>query len=135
MSEAYLICASRKINGSGDISVFDEVVSKLIKLGEEPLKLIIDPLRVPWNDPLEENHFKSGCAPIQALARAKEIIQNDIARAVVIEGNEPLKTGYSRNERHQLMNIYGKDYSLPDAYNDVARAFININSIKCHSKS
>jgi hypothetical protein len=82
-------------------------MTELGNLGENPLRLIIDPLSVPWNDPLEENHFRSGCAPIQALARAREIIQNGIARTVVIEGDDPLKTGYERDERHRLMNVYG----------------------------
>jgi hypothetical protein len=107
MKDAYLIGVARKINRSGDISEFDEIMTELGNLGENPLRLIIDPLRVPWNDPLEENHFRSGCAPILALARAREIIQNGIARTVVIEGDDPLKTGYERDERHRLMNVYG----------------------------
>ncbi len=129
MKEACLISAVRKINRSGYTSEFDEIISELENLGEKPVKLIIDPLKVPWNDTLEENHFRSGCAPIQALARAREIIQNDIARVVVIEGDDPLKTGYERDERHKLMNIYGDDYTLPEAYTDVARAFIIRNAI------
>ncbi len=129
MKEAYIIGAARQINESGDVSQFDEIISTLINLGEKPLGLTIDPLRVPWNDPIEENHFRSGCAPIQALARSREIIQNDIAGAVVIEGNDLLKTGYKREERHRLMNIYGDDYTLPEAYNDVAKAFISKNAI------
>ena len=129
MKEAYIIAAARKINGSGDTLEFDEIITRLRNLGEDPVGLIIDPLRVPWNDPLEENHFRSGCAPIQALATAREVVQNGIARAVIIIGDEPLKTGYTRNQRRRLMNIYGDDYTLPEAYTDVARAFILENAI------
>ncbi len=129
MKEAYIISAARKINGSGDTSEFDKVISMIRNIGEEPLELIIDPLGVHWNDPIEENHFRSGCAPIQAIARARETIQNGTAKAVVIEGNEPLKTGYERDKRHRLMRIYGDDYTLPEAYNDVAKAFISRNAI------
>ncbi|NQT74662.1 MAG: hypothetical protein HQ553_18140 [Chloroflexi bacterium] len=124
MKEAYITAAAIESNGHHDTNEYHKVEVELSNLGINPSKLVIDPLRVPWDSPIEDNHFRSGCAPIQAIAKAKAMIENCAARAVIIEGKEPLKTGYERDERHKLMAIYGDQYSLPEAYTDVAKVFM-----------
>lgn len=129
MGDAYIVAAFRELDGVGDTSEYAHVEANLSNLGVHPLRLTIDPLRAGWYAPVEENHFRSGCAPVQAIATARDLIKRDATRALVIEGHEPLKTGYERDERHRMMAIYGADYSIPEAYTDVAREFIKRHGI------
>jgi hypothetical protein len=52
------------------------------------------------------------------------LIAGGESEAVVIEGRDHLATGYSRRERFERMAIYGSDYPLTQAYDDLAEAFI-----------
>lgn len=101
---------------------------KLIEqAGIEPIELVIEPLATPWQSQLPDNNFKSGCAPIMALARAKELIEQG-HHAVVISGDDPLKTGYQRQERHELMAIYANDASIAELYDQLAKKFISLHT-------
>ena len=98
------------------------------QLGITPIELTIEPLSSDWHGELSPNNFRSGCAPLMALARAKELIAQG-QQAVVIRGDEPLKTGYQRQERHQLMAVYGADYSIAQLYDSLANQFIKYHDI------
>ncbi len=111
--QTYIAATARVSNSHQNTDDYRRIEAKLLSLGIHPVKLVIDPLRVPWNDPVEDNHFRSGCAPIQAIAKAKELIESGTAKAVVIEGDEPLRTGYDRDERHRLMGVYGDNHTIP----------------------
>ena len=86
--------------------------------------LTIDPLSVDWHSPEKENHFRSGCAPILAIKHAQGLIESG-EHAVIISGEEPLKSGYSKAQRHKLMAIYNDDMSISQLYNDLAHKFID----------
>ena len=95
---------------------YDQCLSAISELGVKPTILTIDPLAIDWFSELEKNHFRSGCAPIQALHRAQELL-NQGHEAIIISGFDPLKTGYDRDQRHQLMSIYDPETSIADLYN------------------
>lgn len=88
-----------------------------------PTLLTIDPLATDWHSEQQPNHFRSGCAPLMALKQAQLLIEQG-HEAVIISGDDPVKTGYSREERHQLMSVYADDYSIAQLYNDLANQFI-----------
>ena len=88
-----------------------------------PTTLTIDPLSTPWTSEQKDNHFRSGCAPIMALEHAYSLIKQG-CHAVIIQANEPLKTGYTREERHLLMAVYNDQTTIADLYNDLAMEFI-----------
>jgi len=96
--------------------------------GIKPIKLTIEPLSSNWHNELPANHFRSGCAPIMALARAQQLIEQG-HHAIIISGDEPLKTGYQRQERHQLMAVYGEQKSIAQIYDDLAREFMKLHQI------
>lgn len=129
MRQACIVSTYREINGVIDASDFTQVESDLQDIGFHPVRLVIDSLRVPWDSPLENDHFRSGCAPIQAIHEAKHLIENGTTEAVIIEGEEYLKTGYGRDARHGLMGVYGNSYTIPDLYTQLAHAFMARHSI------
>lgn len=122
-SSAHIVAAGRVINGNGSLSTCNEVESALRLQGVTPRQLIIDPLLTDWHSPLEADHFRSGCAPIEALAQAKHLIESGQELAVVISGTDQLISDYTAAQRNQLMAIYGPDYPLTLAYNDLALHF------------
>ncbi len=88
-----------------------------------PTLLTIDPLSTDWHSDRQPNHFRSGCAPIMALQQAQHLIEQG-HDAVIISGDDPVKSGYGREERHQLMSVYADDYSIAQLYDDLANQFI-----------
>ncbi|WP_432470904.1 hypothetical protein [Amphritea sp. HPY] len=124
MSQALIISAAKTVDDSGCLQQSLQLEARIKTLGYSPVQLTIDPLKTPWHSPEAENHFRSGCAPIEALHRAKELINNG-TDVVVISGKDDLKSGYERDERLNLMAVYGEDYPLTHAYNDLAELFIH----------
>lgn len=88
-------------------------------------RLIIDPLSAGWDSPLQTHHFRSGCGPLEALAAARDLLAEDVD-LVVIEGSDPLRSGYAGNpaERARRMGIYGADLPIPEAYTRLAYRFL-----------
>ncbi|MDP2561076.1 hypothetical protein [Psychrobium sp. 1_MG-2023] len=103
---------------------YHTITYQLEQLGITPTPLTIDPLATDWFSEQQPNHFRSGCAPIMALAKAKQLIEQG-HQAVVIQGDDSLLSGYERNERHRLMSIYGEQLSILDLYDKVAQQFIS----------
>jgi len=103
---------------------FEEIENKINQQNIKIVTLTIDPLSTDWHSPEKENHFRSGCAPILAIKRAQELIESGV-HAVVISGEEPLKSGYSKAQRHKLMAIYNDETSISQLYNDLAHKFID----------
>jgi len=103
---------------------FEEIENQINQHNIEIITLTIDPLSTDWHSPEKDNHFRSGCAPILAIKRAQDLIGCG-ANAVIISGEEPLKSGYSKAERHKLMSIYNDDTSISQLYNDLAHKFID----------
>jgi hypothetical protein len=129
MGKSYLIGASSIVDQKGCLSACRSIEDACVKHGFQPVKLSIDPLKKGWNTALQANHFRSGSAPIEALARALELVDTGEAPAVVIAGEDLLKTAYQRDQRHQMMSVYGHDYPLTTAYADLAKAFMSQHQI------
>lgn len=128
MNQTVIIAAARTIDQQGCLSQCEQLESRLRQLAIPLKKLIIEPLSSDWHSPLADGHFRSGCAPIEALAQADELIQAG-APAVMICGDDPLKSGYDGHQRRSLMAVYGENYPLTQAYNDLAERFIERQQI------
>ncbi|WP_207062193.1 hypothetical protein [Motiliproteus sp. SC1-56] len=124
MSNTWIVAAEKIVNGEGFLDGCLAIEQRLKTQGVAVETLTIDPLKTDWHSPLAANHFRSGCAPVEALARARQLIVGGDVEAVVISGHEPLASGYSREERLERMAIYGPDCPLTQAYNDLAECFI-----------
>lgn len=118
-----VIGAGSVVDGAGSLADADAAVASLCAAGIAPVELTIDPLGSGWDAPLLPGHHRSGNGPIEALADAVELISGGRADAVVISAEDPLRTGYSRGERHRLMDVF-PEKSIPDAYTELAWAFI-----------
>jgi len=116
-------------SSNGDLITVSTVQEKLISKGCSYVELTIDPLTVPWGAS-SFRHYQSGNAPILALKEANNIISSGEADAVIISGTDPLWSGYAPDRRRNLMDIY-KDANLtiPEAYTELAKAFIEENEI------
>ena len=119
---AFIIGAAKQQDEVGSIDTVLLLESELREKGITPDYLVIEPLKADWHSPEKKHHFRSGCAPIEALAEAKKLIENGAA-AVVISGEDLIKTGYSREERLNKMAVYGQSYPLTQAYTELAQAF------------
>ncbi|MDI3323790.1 hypothetical protein QKW35_05315 [Pontibacterium granulatum] len=128
MSQAYLVAAAKISDGDGSMASVEERIQQLNTLGITPHTLNIEPLNSDWNAPEQPDYFRSGCGPIEALERARKLISEGTP-AVVIRGEDLIKSGYPRDERLQLMAVYGEDYPLTQAYDDVAQQFIQHQQI------
>ena len=128
MNHAVIIAADKIADQQGSLAHCHQREAQLHAQGIQPRELVIDPLASDWHSPLAKDHFRSGCAPVEALARARNLIL-DGEPAVVISGIDALKTGYDRQERHQRMAIYGEDYPITQAYDELAQEFIRHQGI------
>lgn len=124
----YIIGAAKIQDGVGSLDQVLLLESKLLERGVTPKHLTIESLQADWHSPEKDHHFRSGCAPIEALAKAKALIENGTP-AVVISGEDNIKTGYSRDQRLSKMAVYGQNYPLTQAYTDLARTFSKNHSI------
>lgn len=125
---AFIISAAKQQDEVGSLDQVLLLESQLLQCGITPKYLFIEPLKADWHSPEKKHHFRSGCAPIEALAEAKKLIENGEA-AVVISGEDHIKTGYSREERLRKMAVYGQNYPLTQAYTELAHAFSKNHNI------
>jgi hypothetical protein len=131
MSKVVCIGAQRQVNGVGSLSVVEGLSARLAsELGVEPRVLTIDPLSVDWHSELDRDHFRSGCAPVEAMHRARALIASGEEVAVIIHGRDLLRTEYSSDERRQAMSIYPDGVPLTEAYDRLTGAFIAKNTIE-----
>ena len=126
MSEALIVTAARRVDGVGSLAAVENALYRLREQGIPVTELEIMPLSHGWNTPLPANGFRSGCGPILALERAMRMLSSRQADAVLIRGDEPLRSAYALNkpQRGQLMAIYGPDCPIPEAYTQLARAYL-----------
>jgi len=124
MHQVFIIGAAGRQDNQGQLSELKALREQVTEAGLKLERLIIDPLKAGWSSPLPRNHFRSGCGPLEALAYAQTQLKEGAFEAVLIEGQDALKTGYSKEEREALMlEVFGPDYPLTEAYTDLARSF------------
>lgn len=126
MHKACIVAAGRVIDGQGSLQSVEAIERQLIAADVQHVSLTIDPLEAGWDTPVAPGHFRSGCAPIEAIASAQEMIASGQSRAVVIQGRDMLRTDYQHDKalRARRMAIYGEDCSIPQAYTQLAQAFM-----------
>lgn len=118
--DSYLYKDKLLKNLSYDSKLYKNIKSK---------KLIISPLSLDWNSPLPPNHYRSGCAPLEALSDAIYLLQEE-CEVIQISGRDFLRTEYTSEDRRSKMNIYGEDSSLPKLYTELANLFLTKHSLK-----
>ncbi|WP_027849550.1 hypothetical protein [Marinospirillum minutulum] len=123
MHRAFIIASGGCQDGVGSLEALQAVTEQVATAKLKLERLVIDPLSVGWDAPVAKNHYRSGCGPLEALAYAQTQLREGAFDAVLIEGTDAVKTGYPREERQALMEIYGKDYPITEAYTDLARQF------------
>jgi len=129
MHQAFIIASGGCQDGVGSLEALHATTEQVFTANLKLERLVIDPLGVGWDTPIAENHFRSGCGPLEALAYAQTQLREGAFDAVLIEGTDAVKTGYPREERQALMEIYGKDYPITEAYTDLAKQFCHEQGI------
>lgn len=125
MPAALIIASAKTVDETGSLDHCLELEHQLERHKARMIELTIDPLSTPWHSQLAPHHYRSGCGPLEALADARHLIIRGEADAIVISGRDMLRTGYQRQERLDLMAIYGADYPLTSAYNELAERFLH----------
>ena len=128
LTKAIIISAAKTIDKIGCMQHTLDLEAAVVKRGYELHHLIIEPLSADWHSEEKPNYFRSGCAPVEALDKAKSLITQG-CDAVLISGEDNLKTGYQREQRLKLMSVYTDDYPLTQAYTDLAKQFIRHHDI------
>lgn len=124
MSDPVNVAAfGRVVDGRGGLDAVEQALADLRDRGVEVRQLVVDPLSAGWHTPTQPGHFRSGAAPAMAVHEACRLIRAGEARAVLVSGDEPLRSGYSREQRAQMMDIYD-GVSLPEAYTQLADAYM-----------
>jgi len=129
MDKPVILATGRIIDGQGSLDTVHSCVEKVKGAGMHIRELIIEPLSAGWYTPIENDHFRSGCSPVTALAWAKELIESRLSDAVLIHGKDNLKSDYTKEQRKGLMDIYN-EFSLPEGYTQLAYAFIKESGIR-----
>lgn len=130
MTQTLCIAAARQVDGVGALSQVDTLINRLIsELHVSPRILTIDPLKVDWHSPVEDDHFRSGCGPVEAVQKARELIASGEEGAVVIEGRDFLRSEYSSEERREAMSIYARDLPLTEAYDQLTQRYLTNHQI------
>lgn len=123
-----VILAGGKIqDGSGSLDHIDNIERKIISYGRKVVTLTIDSLAAGWRTPIAPHHFRSGASPVDALEYAGLLIDSKDADYVVISGRDYLRTGYTKEERKKLMDIYPGEFSIPEGYTRLAFSWMEIN--------
>tara|TARA_B100000446_G_scaffold46105_1_gene42038 strand:- start:2190 stop:3251 length:1062 start_codon:yes stop_codon:yes gene_type:complete len=119
-----LVAVGRRIDGKGDFDTLERYVGRLqSEIGITPRALTIDPLSADWHSDLAKDHFRSGCAPIEAVCTAKQLILSGEEGAVLIRGKDLLRTGYTSSERREAMAIFDSEVPLMESYDQLASVF------------
>jgi len=128
---SYLIAAAREVDGVGSLAPVQAQWDAIGRQGLRRTKLTIDPLAAGWDSPIATGHFRSGCAPIDALAHAGRLVREGTADAVLIQGEDDLRAQYGRDRTSlaREMAIYGPECTIPEAYTRLAHAFIKQHRI------
>lgn len=123
MEPTWIVAAQESSDGSGQLDEIETCLARLERARMPVRTLTIDPLRAGWSTPLQPDHYRSGCAPIEALQAAHEMLLRDEAQAVLITGRDFLRTEYGREERLRLMAIYGEKPTIPECYDQLFEKF------------
>lgn len=123
MSRAFIIASGGRQDGVGSLDTLNAVCKQVTETGLKLERLVIDPLGAGWDTPIAKNHFRTGCGPLEALAFAQTQLREGAFEAVLIEGSDAVKTGYTPEERASLTQVYGKNYPLTEAYTDLTKSF------------
>lgn len=131
MTQAWIVAAGRELDGRGNLPEVEGLEQRLRAQGVEPLEFVVDPLAAGWDTPVALRHFRSGCAPVEALAAAREAVCSGRAQAAVVSGEDRLRSDYVHDKarRAELMAIYGPDCPLPEAYTRLAYAFMRLHGL------
>lgn len=131
MSHSVIVATGRVVDGQGSLAEVDDAWEALRQRGTRLATLTIDPLEAGWDTPVQPHHFRSGCAPIDALAHGDALLRSGEADAVLIRGEDSLRSRYAQDKakRQRLMAIYGEDCSIPQAYTRLALAFMRLHQI------
>jgi len=129
MEKTYILAAERSIDGDGSFEKTESIESYFKENHIPAAHFHIDPLKAGWHSKRLKNHFRSGCAPVEALHEARKRIADKTTRAVVISGEDHLRSEYSSATRQKMMAIYGDDLSIVELYTRLSHAFIDAHGI------
>lgn len=129
MEKAYIVAAESSIDGNCSFENTESIENSFKDINIPVTQFHIDPLEAGWHSKPLKNHFRSGCAPVEAVHEATRQIADKTAQVVVISGEDNLRSSYSSETRQKMMAIYGDELSIPDLYNKLAETFIQSNRI------
>ncbi len=114
------------VDSSGDFSRTNRIREILSKSNARVIEFEIASIKDGWNKTLPKNRLRCACSPMIAITEAQKLFDSHEADALIIHGIDNIKTDFrdKKDERNQLMHIYGKNGHILDAYNKLAHEFI-----------
>lgn len=127
--KTFIVAADRVINGLGDLSQTEKLLTRARRHQLSMTTLEIVNLAKRWEDKLGPNQFKSGASAMAAITKAQRLLETKKASIVVIKGTDLLRTGYDKSEREKFMKLYNGKYTPLEGYTKLVRPFIKQHHI------
>ncbi len=128
LKNIFIIAAQGTIDNEILYGEVDQLRIKAKQLGLTEISLQIDPLRVGWDTPILNHHFRSGNGPLEAIGKGIELLETGLCDFVVISGEDKLRSSYTKEERNQMMQIY-QNTSLTELYTKLASLWCKMNHL------
>jgi hypothetical protein len=117
--------AARVIDAHGDLEEVARLAQLLAARGLEVQRLAIAPLSLPWRDPLPPGYLRGATAPLQAIEIARAAFATGKADALLLEGNDLLRSSYAPDERKRLMRVFQGGRTHLEGYALLTQHFID----------
>ncbi|HAU0828256.1 TPA: hypothetical protein ACUNL2_002767 [Legionella pneumophila] len=124
MMKTFIIAADRTVDSFGSHQDTDNILNLAREKGLVVVTLEILSLAQGWQDKMKPHQFKSGASAMAAIERARKILSTKKADAVLIKGQDFLKTGYGSCEREKFMKFYHENYTPLQGYNELVPLFL-----------
>jgi hypothetical protein len=124
-----IIAGDRIVDGQGDHSETEGLITRAQKLGLLVSTLEIVPLSKRWEGHLAPHQFKSGASAMAAIKKGRKLLSSGRASLVVIRGRDLLRSGYTKEEREKYMKLYSGKYTPLDGYTRLVPHFLKYHTI------
>src|ERR1700741_355913 len=109
MTALLIVAVDRVVDGVGDLAETSALLEKFTARRLRVHEVHLAPLRMGWRNSIPEGFVRGACAPTEAMRDARKALENGTADAVVIDGNDPIRSEFEnkKEERKKLMSVYG----------------------------
>jgi hypothetical protein len=115
-----VVAVGRVIDGVGDLHQVERFLARASRHGLRQREIVIAPARMGWPSELPEGVIKGACAPIEVMVQARELVIAGALDVVIVRGTDLGRSELDRNQRQQLLEVYGPGQTFLVGYTRLA---------------